>query len=247
MTFLYSIFGKVLHFFYSISGNNYGFAIVLFALFAKIITLPLAIKQTRSTQIMQMLQPATQIIQKKYAGNQQKQSEELQKLYNKYNYNPLSGCLPLLIQFPILIGLFGALRMPETYVFTEAEMATVSMKFLWIADMSKSSMEIFKEVGAGSSQFWLSLIIPLLSLGLSAYQNLKTNLQTSGTGQDASQKGMMIFMTVFIGYIGLIYSQGLALYWMLQSALAILQNYIMMKYFPLKMEAPKIVKRDLKK
>ncbi len=240
MTFLYQLFGKVLHFFYTFAGNNYGLAIILFALFAKLITLPLSIKQTRSTQLMQMLTPAQNIIQKKYANNQQKQNEELQKLYKKYNYSPLSGCLPLLIQFPIIIGLFGALRMPETYVFTAAEYAAVSQKFLWIQDLSKSPLEIFKSSGFGSVVFWLSLIIPAFSVVFTIFQNKRT-MQNSPAAQQ--NKGMNIFMNVFIAYISFTFSQGIALYWTLQTGLGILQNEIVMKYFPLKVEPPKIVKR----
>lgn len=243
MSFLYELFGGILKAIYQWIGS-YGWAIVLFALFAKIITIPFAVKQQRSIQLMNLLAPAQEMIQKKYAKDQMKQQQELQKLYQKYNYNPLSGCLPLLIQFPILIGLWGALRLPETYVFTPEEYSKVSQVFLWIADMSKSPVDLFK-TGNFNAEFFLSLILPILSVVLTIIQQKKSS-QSATAAQNDQTKMMTTFMTVFIGYIGFTFNQGLALYWTLQTGLGIAQNLIMDKFFPLKVEAPKIVKKGTK-
>lgn len=242
MAFLYQFFGMILKAIYNFVGS-YGWSIVLFAIFAKIITLPLSIKQTRSMQLMQMLAPATQVIQKKYANNKEKQNEETMKLYQKYKYSPLSGCLPLLIQFPILIGLYGALREPHKYVFTSTEWEGISQAFLWIKDMSISPVELFKQ-GGMNTEFLLSLIIPVISVVLTIIQQKKTN--ESSAGQPAGQRrSMSIFMTIFIAYIGFTFNQGIAIYWTLQTALGLIQNEITMRYFPLKVEPPKIVKKKV--
>lgn len=240
MKFLYELFGMLLKYLYILC-DSYGWAIVLFAFAAKIILLPLNIKQYRSTQLMQLLQPAQEIIQKKYAKNPTKQNEELQKLYQKYKYNPLSGCLPLLIQFPIIIGLWGALREPTNYVFTEAEFEAVSKSFLWIKDMMLSPVELFKTVRF-APEFWLSLIVPILSIVLTIVQQRQTT-QKNSAAQNEQMKLMTNFMTIFIAYIGFTFNQGIALYWALQTGLGLLQNWIMDKFFPLKVEPPKIVKK----
>lgn len=238
MSFLYELFGSILKALYEWIGS-YGWAIVLFAIFAKVITIPFTVKQQRSMQLMTLLAPAQEVIQKKYAKDQVKQQQELQKLYQKYNYNPLSGCLPLLIQFPIIIGLWGALRLPETYVFTAEEYALVSQKFLWIANMALSPVDLFK-AGDFKAEFFLSLILPILSVVLTIIQQKKS---AKSSPQNEQTKFMTMFMTVFIGYIGFTFNQGLALYWTLQTGLGLIQNFIMDKFFPLKVEAPKIVKK----
>ena len=238
MSFLYELFGSILKALYEWIGS-YGWAIVLFAIFAKVITIPFTVKQQRSMQLMTLLAPAQEVIQKKYAKDQVKQQQELQKLYQKYNYNPLSGCLPLLIQFPIIIGLWGALRLPETYVFTAEEYALVSQKFLWIANMALSPVDLFK-AGDFKAEFFFSLILPILSVVLTIIQQKKS---AKSSPQNEQTKFMTMFMTVFIGYIGFTFNQGLALYWTLQTGLGLIQNFIMDKFFPLKVEAPKIVKK----
>jgi len=92
---------------------NYGLAIVLLTLGTRILLLPLLRKQIKSTQAMQALQPKIKELQKKYKGNRQKLNEEMMKLYQEYGYNPLSGCFPLLAQFPVLIALFAVLSFPR--------------------------------------------------------------------------------------------------------------------------------------
>lgn len=242
MTFLYQLFGRLMYYLYELCGN-YGLAIVLFAVAAKVIMLPLTIKQYRSTQLMQMLQPAMDVIQKKYAKNQTKMNEELQKLYQKYNYSPLSGCLPLLIQFPLIIGLWGALREPVKYVFgTEEAFAAVPKTFLWIKQMTLSPVDLFK-AGGVNAEFLLSLIFPIASIALTVLQQVQTSKKQSGS-QNEQMKTMTTVMTVFIAYISFTFNQGIAIYWTLQTGLGLVQNWIMEKFFPLNIEAPKIIKKS---
>ncbi|MBO4359284.1 MAG: membrane protein insertase YidC [Eubacteriaceae bacterium] len=244
MTFLYELFGRLMYYLYEACGN-YGLAIVLFAVAVKVIMLPLTIKQYRSTQLMQLLQPAQDVIQKKYAKNQTKMNEELQKLYQKYNYSPLSGCLPLLIQFPLIFGLWGALREPAKYVFGSEEVfASVPKNFLWIKQMTLSPVDLFKAQGL-SGEFLLSLIFPILSIALTFIQQAETNKKQSSTQND-QMKMMSTMMTVFIAYISFTFNQGIAIYWTMQTGLGLVQNWVMEKFFPLNIEPPKIVKKSEK-
>jgi YidC/Oxa1 family membrane protein insertase len=103
--------GWLLAWFYDLTGNL-GFAIIILTIVFRIVLLPLGIKQIKSMQAMQALQPKIKEIQKKYKGNKQKTQEQTMKLYQEYGVNPLGGCLPLLLQFPILIAMYSVIRAP---------------------------------------------------------------------------------------------------------------------------------------
>jgi YidC/Oxa1 family membrane protein insertase len=92
---------------------NYGVAIILLTVLIRVVLLPLGVKQIKSMQHMQAIQPKVKEIQKKYRGNKQKTQEETMKLYKESGVNPLGGCLPLLLQFPILISMYAVLRAPQ--------------------------------------------------------------------------------------------------------------------------------------
>lgn len=91
---------------------NYGIAIIILTVLIKLILLPLGIKQIKSMQAMQAIQPRVKELQKKYKGDKQKAQEETMKLYKEAGVNPLGGCLPLLLQFPILIAMYAVIRAP---------------------------------------------------------------------------------------------------------------------------------------
>src|SRR2546427_2469995 len=98
--------GAILAFFYKLV-PNYGVAIILLTLAMRVVLLPLGIKQIRSMQAMQTIQPRVKAIQQKYKGKpdaRQKINEETMKLYKEYGVNPLGGCLPMVLQFPVLIA-----------------------------------------------------------------------------------------------------------------------------------------------
>jgi YidC/Oxa1 family membrane protein insertase len=92
---------------------NYGVAIIILTVIIRLVLLPLGVKQIKSMQAMQAIQPKVKDIQKKYKGNKQKAQEETMRLYKESGVNPLGGCLPLLLQFPILISMYAVLRAPE--------------------------------------------------------------------------------------------------------------------------------------
>lgn len=96
--------------------SNYGVALILFTLAVKILMFPLGIKQQKSTVKMQLIQPKMQEIQTKYKNNPQKMNEELQALYDREHYSPMSGCGPTLIQFPVIFGLLDVVYRPLTHL-----------------------------------------------------------------------------------------------------------------------------------
>ena len=118
--FLYEIFGTVLSWFNSWTGS-YAIALLLFALAFKIVFLPFGIKQQQNQIKLAKLRPKIAKIEKKYAGRNdqptlQKKQQEIMELQQKEGYSPLSGCLPLLIQFPIIIILYNVIRAPLSYI-----------------------------------------------------------------------------------------------------------------------------------
>jgi YidC/Oxa1 family membrane protein insertase len=113
--FIFEPFAGALAVFYGLL-PSLGVAIILLTLVVRVILLPLSIKQTRSMREMQRIQPEIKRLQQKYKGNRQKMNEELMGLYKEHNVNPFGGCLPLLMQFPVLIALFYVIRAPLKYL-----------------------------------------------------------------------------------------------------------------------------------
>ncbi|WP_283124967.1 YidC/Oxa1 family membrane protein insertase [Angelakisella massiliensis] len=143
--------------------HNYAVALVLFTVATKLLLLPLSIKQQKGTIKLQIIQPQIQELQNKYKNNPQKLNEEIQALYQRENYSMMSGCLPMLIQFPILFGLIDVIYRPLTHItHLSAEVLTqiqnictanaISLgSYAPQIDMLKaiqSSPELFAEVGA---------------------------------------------------------------------------------------------------
>ncbi len=110
--------GKILLFIYeTLAFKNYGFAIIIFTIFVRLLILPLYIKQYNSTAKMQEIQPKIQDLQKRYKNDKEKLNEELIKLYREHNVNPAGGCLPTLLQMPILFSLFYVIQSPLKYMY----------------------------------------------------------------------------------------------------------------------------------
>ncbi len=119
--FIVGLFGYVMEFCYRISFENYALALLFYALFFKVLLLPLAIKQQKSQIKMAKLRPKMAAIEKKYQGRNdratlQKKQQELMELQQREGYSPMSGCLPVLIQMPIIMALFSIIRQPLTYI-----------------------------------------------------------------------------------------------------------------------------------
>jgi YidC/Oxa1 family membrane protein insertase len=96
--------------------HNYGLAIILLTVIVRLILLPLSVKQIKSMREMQKIQPEVKKLQAKYKGDRQKLNEEMMKLYKVHGVNPFGGCLPLVAQLPVFIGLFRVLRTPLNYL-----------------------------------------------------------------------------------------------------------------------------------
>ena len=190
--------------------QNYGLSIILFTIVVKVLLLPLTIKQTKSTKAMQDIQPKILEIQTKYKDKPEKQQQEIMKIYTEAKINPLAGCLPLLIQMPILIALFSVLREPVTYgVFVDqAQFGTAAKGFLWIKDLT--TPDVILAVLSGATTF------------------LMQTLMMPKDQQQGSMKMMTYVMSAMMLFWGFSFPAGLTLYWTIGNVFAIAQHYLIM-------------------
>jgi len=196
----------------SVGFGSYGLAIILMTILIKLVLFPLSLKQMKSMTMMQQLAPKIKEIQEKYKGKDaQLMQQKIMELYKQHNVNPMAGCLPLLVQMPILIALYRALM-----IFPYADPNHAS--FLWIGNLS----HIYT-----LGQFFSNptvIFIPLLA-GLTTYYQTRMTTNT----QDQTQKMMLYTMPLFIAWITTTVPAGLGLYWVTFNLAGIVQQYFVNK------------------
>ena len=222
---------------YSILGHNFGLAIIIFTLLIRLLTYPLTAQQMKSAQAMQEMQKSKkwQEIQKKYKDNREKLAQEQMSLYKEMGVNPFGSCLPLLIQFPIIIGLYQAVisalavtpiqlldLSSHTYPFINAaSLIPLNNRFLW---MNLSQPERLPLFGIG---------IPVLTILVVITTYLQSKLMTpvSQPGEQGAQmaKAMNLYMPFLMGWLAYSFSSGLALYFVASNVFTILQYAMMGK------------------
>lgn len=146
-TLLTQALGSILHFIYNfVTFGNYGFAIIIFTIVVKMLLLPLTIKQTRSTTKMQEIQPKIQEIQRRYKNDKEKLNKEMMRVYQENKVNPAGGCLPLLIQMPIIFSLFQVIRNPLQHLM---KLGADSIKILedYVAEALGGALPINSQIG----------------------------------------------------------------------------------------------------
>lgn len=183
---------------------NYGVAIILLTVLVRVVTAPLMAKQMRSMKKLGEIQPQMRAIQEKYADDRQRQSQEVMKLMRESGANPLGGCLPMLFQFPFLIGLFWALR--SSIELRQAPFVA------WIQDLS-SPETLFVLPG-------VELPVRVLPLAMGASMILQQRMSPT-TMDPAQARMMMTIMPVMLTVISYQFPSGLVLYWFVSNVLAI--------------------------
>ncbi len=183
---------------------SFGIAIIIFTLLARICLLPLSLKQTKSTAKMSAIQPEIKKVQEKYKNDPQRQQTEIMKVYKENNVSMFGGCLPMLIQFPIMIALF--------YVFKSIDYQEAG--FLWMPDLAQKDP---------------TMILPIVS-GLTTYFSSKA--MQPATGDAAKQTNMMnIGMSIFFGFMSLQFPGALVLYWTVGNLIQMAQSLILNKIY----------------
>ncbi|MGL4403078.1 MAG: YidC/Oxa1 family membrane protein insertase [Fusobacteriaceae bacterium] len=208
MEFLYKIFAGVLNELYSVTGN-FGLAIIGITVLVKLVTLPLTLKQDKSMRSMKDIQPEIDSIKTKYKDDAKMINQKTMELYQEKKINPAAGCLPLIIQMPILFALFGILRVDATGNFVYLPEIPGNIKFLWM------TMNV-------PDQFY---ILPVLNGILSFFQQKLT-----GSGDSNPQmKNMMYMFPIMMVFISYKMPAGLQVYWVVSSLAGIIQQYWIIK------------------
>ena len=199
---------------------SYGASIVVLTILIKLAFWPLTNASTRSMKRMSTLQPQMNAIREKYKSDPAKMNQKTMEFMKEHRINPMAGCLPLLLTFPVFIGFFFMLR-------TAIELRGES--FLWCCDLSRpDSVYVIPGLGflplLGIPGIGLPLnIMPLLYLGTAWWQSTLTPVSPQ---MDPAQQKMLKYMPVFFGVLFYNYSAGLTLYWTTQNLMTILQTKI---------------------
>ena len=290
-------FAWLVRLFYNLT-NSYGMAIILFTLVIKLIMLPFQMKSKKSMMRMSRMSGRMQEIQKKYANNQTKQAEEMQKLYTEEGVNPMSGCLWSFLPLPILLALYSIIRQPITHFMMLGSdvvqqmvdaVSKAGLSLEGIAQMTKEGVPMVKEgitqitpygqinlvktiasqipeVGEavpgwinmnytsfgldmaenpwnmvkGFSLTWAAIGLILIPILAGASQVLLTKITMKHQPQTdpsaASANRMMMFMPLFSVYIAFTMPAALGLYWIAQSGISAVQEFLMGKFFNKKLE-----------
>ncbi len=243
--------GNILRFLYGFT-NNYGLAIILLTIIIRALMYPLMQKQMTSMMETQKIQPLMQEIQKKYKNDKEKMNQELMRLYKEHKVNPMGGCLPLLIQMPILILFFQVLR---EFNYLDPVTNKIAGGFLWIQDkvwaLNPETMKwewiaglalpdplfgVIPETVPIIGGYFIG-ILPIL-VGASMYFQQKlttpsapaTNQGSSSSNPTAStQKMMTTIMPLMIGFISFTLPSGLSLYWFTSTLFGIGQQVLINK------------------
>ena len=184
---------------------SYGLTIILSIIIVKVITLPLHIKQVKTTKVIQKIQPELQKIQAKYKSDPQKQQQQVLQLYKDYKINPISGCLPTFIQLPILLLFFQLfLRLPGLHENT--------ISFLWIPNLAVKDPYF---------------ILPILAV-ITGFLQGKLSIPTSDNNKEQAQQGriMNIVLSVMLGVFTISVSSAVGIYYVFSNVITIIISFV---------------------
>ena len=221
-------------------GQNFGLAIIVFTILVRLITYPLTASQIKSTRGMQDMQKSKKWldIQKKHKGDREKLASEQMALYKEMGVSPFGSCLPTIIQFPIIIGLYQAIirALAVTPIqlleltrhiypfYNAAALIPLNNYFLWL-DLSLPEKDYGIEIAG--------FILPILAILVVGTTFLQSRLMTppSTTGEQGANmsRAMNLYMPLFMGYLAYSFPSGLALYFVTSNLVGILQYGIMGK------------------
>ena len=200
---------SLLRLLYDVTGN-YGIAIILLTVLVKLVFFPLSNKSFRSMSAMKKLQPQMERLREQYKDDRQKLNQEMMELYKRYEVNPLGGCLPMIVQLPVFIGLYQGLL----YAI-ELRQAPF---FGWIEDLSQPD-----RLGALAIPFVDPPGIPVLTLLMGGSMVIQQMMMPT-TGDPIQQK-MMLLMPVIFTVMFINFPAGLVLYWLINNILSVAQQH----------------------
>lgn len=222
-TILYVPFFNLLVFLYNtVAFQDFGIAIILLTLTIRLILSPLSVKTFRSQRILSELQPKVKEVQEKFKSDPQKQTKEVMELYRRHNVNPFSGCLPLLIQLPILIALYrisitgfeeNSLSVLYDFIRNPVFLNSMSLGFIDLAQKN-----IFLALIAGAAQFLQTKLSLPLQKNRAILKDQKTNPLASMSQQ------MLYFLPIITIIVSMSFPAGLPLYWIATTLFSICEQ-----------------------
>jgi YidC/Oxa1 family membrane protein insertase len=215
-------------FLYDLLGQNFALSIAIFTVLVRLITLPLTLPQQKSAKKMQKLQPQLQQLQKKYAKDKEKLSQEQMKLYKEHGVNPMGGCLPMLIQFPIWIGLYQSIS------------RTLSSSPLPLLDLSKNIYPFFPHLSRlfplndrflgmnlGRADPPYNYVMAILVAGTMYLQQSMMAPSSDDSSAASMTQSMQYTMPLMFGFFSLQFPAGLSLYFVVSSVVGIVIQYVL--------------------
>ena len=232
--------GMIIRFIYGLVNNNYFISIILFTILTKILLFPLYYTQLKSTEKIKKIGPMDKKIRDKYKNDQQKMVEELNKLYSENKINPMGGCLPILIQIPLIFAMFAIVRQPLTYVLNmpQEQIVEYTKEVLQVEEISDKQanqneimvakeknlidMEVFDGFNLGDTPANvfskdeskkanpLALSIPILTIIFSIISNKMVQKNNQMTEEQAEMQKSMNLMMPLLS-ASIAYSMPLAL------------------------------------
>jgi YidC/Oxa1 family membrane protein insertase len=199
---------KLLHLFHGFVGN-WGLAIILLTIVIKIVFWPLSHKSYKSMNQMKKIQPLMAKVREQYKDDRQKMNEEMMRLYKTYKVNPAGGCLPMLLQIPVFLGLYqallGAIELRHAPFIAHVPFTDL----IWLADLSAKDPFYVTPVIMGATMFLQQKMTP--------------------SPGDPTQAKMMLFMPVIFTFLFLNFPAGLVVYWLVNNVLSIAQQWMMLR------------------
>lgn len=215
------VMGAVLLYFHQQLGLEWWLSIVLLTAIVRTLLFPLTVRQVRSMRAMQELKPELDKIRNKYKDNRQKQQEEQMKLFQERKVNPLGGCLPILLQMPIIIGIFYVVR-----YFGGDPARDVAPEY-----------PSFREGGL----FWfenLSMYDPYLILPILSAVTMLASMEITNKSMEPQQRWLMRLMPIGITVFLWRFPAGLFVYWITSNLVTLVQNYTIYNFGPGKKKPP---------
>ena len=198
----------LLNFFHGYVGN-WGLSIILLTIVIKIVFWPLTAKSFKSMEKMKRLAPMIQTIREKHANDRQAMNKEIMELYKTYGVNPASGCVPILVQLPVFIGLYQALMTALELRHSSFITHLPGTDWLWLADLSSKDPLYITPLLMGASMFLQQKLTPVMG--------------------DPLQQKIMMFLPIVFTFIFLGFPSGLVLYWLINNVITIAQQWMMLR------------------
>ncbi|GAA2718947.1 membrane protein insertase YidC [Actinocorallia aurantiaca] len=222
------------------SGWAWGGSIVLLTVLMRILIFPLFVKQIQSSRKMQALNPQIQALRKKYKNDKQRLNQETMKLYQENGANPISGCLPLLVQFPIFISLFNVLNKMATakegngsHGISEELVDSANHASIFGASISDSFLKAWGTSTSGVIICAIAVIISSTTTFLTMRSSMSRQPPMDPDNPMATAQKMMVWLAPVFGLFGLGFPLGVLLYWVTSNTWTLAQSHYIYKRYPM--------------